>query len=172
MPPTSTACASKGDEHVRKHTRCPGQPSSLVTTLVDLTPLAEGRAPARLLNMIPDRSTQALRYCLGERSDHLRRQVQVVTMDGFTGYATAVNQEVPEAVKIMAPFHVVRLAADKLTRCRQRLQRETTGRRGRKDDPLHKHRRTLLTRTGYLTDRQKQRLEILWATDDEYVGWS
>nr|WP_265914053.1 transposase [Corynebacterium auriscanis] len=27
----------------------------------------------------------------------------------------------------MDPFHVVHLAADKLTGCRQRLQRETTG---------------------------------------------
>ena len=31
------------------------------------------------------------------------------------------------------------------------------------------HRRTLLTRTNYLTERQKQRLEMLWATDDDYV---
>ncbi|STC67758.1 transposase-like protein [Corynebacterium diphtheriae] len=62
------------------------------------------------------------------------------------------------------------LAADKLTSCRQRLQRETTGCRGRKDDPLYKHRRTLLTRTNYLTQRQKQRLEMLWATDDDYMA--
>ena len=40
----------------------------------------------------------------------------------------------------MDPFHVVHLAADKLTGFRQRLQREITGRRGRKDDPLYKHR--------------------------------
>ncbi|MBG9355559.1 transposase, partial [Corynebacterium belfantii] len=50
------------------------------------------------------------------------------------------------------------------------LQRETTGCRGRKDDPLYKHRRTLLTRTNYLTQRQKQRLEMLWVTDDDYVA--
>lgn len=59
---------------------------------------------------------------------------------------------------------------DKLTECRQRLQRETSGRPGRKDDPLYKHPCTLLTRTNYLTDRQKQRLDILGATDDEYVA--
>lgn len=79
-------------------------------------------------------------------------------MDGFTGYATAVEEQLPQADKVMDPFHVVPLAADKLTSCRQRLQRETTGRRGRKDDPLYKHRRTLLTRTNYLTDRQKATL--------------
>ena len=56
------------------------------------------------------------------------------------------------------------------TGCRQRLQRETSGRRGRKDDPLYKYRRTLLTRRNYLTTRQNRRLDLLWATDDEYVA--
>lgn len=158
------------DEHVWKHTRKPGQPSSLVTILVDLTPLVDGRGPARLLDIRPGRSAQVLRGWLQERDPGFRKQEQVVTMDGFAGYATAVDEVLPQATKVMGPFHVVHLAADKLTRCRQRLQRETQGRRGRKDDPLYKHRRTLLTRRNYLTQRQKQRLEMLWATDDDYVA--
>ena len=158
------------DEHVWKHTRKPGQPSNLVTILVDLTPLVDGRGPARLLDIRPGRSADVLRTWLQERDPGFREQVQVVTMDGFTGYASAVDQVLPGATKVMDPFHVVHLAADKLTGCRQRLQQETTGRRGRKDDPLYKHRRTLLTRTDYLTERQKQRLDMLWATDDDYVA--
>lgn len=158
------------DEHVWKHTRRPGQPSSFVTVLVDLTPLVDGRGSARLLDMCPGRSAEVLRTWLQERTPEFRRQVKVVTMDGFAGYATAVDQELPEARKVMDPFHVVHLAADKLTGCRQRLQRETSGRRGRKDDPLYKHRRTLLTRRNYLTTRQNRRLDLLWATDDEYVA--
>lgn len=35
---------------------------------------------------------------------------------------------------------------------------------------MYKHRRTLLTRTNYLTERQNKRLEMLWAADDEYVA--
>lgn len=71
----------------------------------------------------------------------------------------------------MDPFHVVRLAAEKLTGCRQRLHRETTGRRGRKDDPLYRHRRALLTRTDFLTERrQKQGLDPPWNTYDDYVA--
>lgn len=158
------------DEHVWKHTRRPGQPSSFVTVLVDLTPLVDGRGPARLLDMRPGRSAEVLRTWLNECTPGFRTNVQVVTMDGFAGYATAVDEALPAATKVMDPFHVVHLAADKLTGCRQRLQRETSGRRGRKDDPLYKHRRTLLTRTNYLTGRQKQRLDLLWATDDEYVA--
>jgi len=107
---------------------------------------------------------------LQQRSEAFRESVQVVTMDGFAGYATAVDHALPAATKVMDPFHVVHLAAEKLTGCRQRLQRETTGRRGRKDDPLYKHRRSLMTRTNYLTERQKQRLDLLWDTDDDYVA--
>ena len=158
------------DEHVWKHTRRPGQPSSFVTVLVDLTPLVDGRGPARLLDMRPGRSAEVLRTWLQERTPDFRENVQVVTMDGFAGYATAVDEALPAATKVMDPFHVVHLAADKLTGCRQRLQRETSGRRGRKDDPLYKHRRTLLTRTNYLTERQNRRLDLLWATDDDYVA--
>nr|WP_239663048.1 transposase [Corynebacterium sp. 805_CJEI] len=70
----------------------------------------------------------------------------------------------------MDPFHVVHLAADKLTGCRQRPHRETTGRGRRKDGPLYKHRRTLLPRRNYLAERKNRRLDLLWATDDEYVA--
>ncbi len=91
------------DEHVWKHTRKPGQPSSLVTILVDLTPLVDGRGPARLLDMRPGRSAQVLRTWLQERDPGFRKQVQVVTMDGFTGYATAVDQVLPQARKVMDP---------------------------------------------------------------------
>ena len=117
-----------------------------MTILVDLTPLVDGRGPARLLDMRPGRSADVLSGWLKERDPSFREQIQVVTMDGFTGYATAVEEQLPQADKVMDPFHVVHLAADKLTSCRQRLQRETTGRRGRKDDPLYKHRRTLWRR--------------------------
>jgi transposase len=42
----------------------------------------------------------------------------------------------------MDPFHVVRLAGDALDRCRQRVQHDTRGHRGRKSDPLYAARRT------------------------------
>lgn len=45
-------------------------------------------------------------------------------MDGFQGYATASKELLPTARRVMDPFHVVRLTGDKLTACRQRLQRE------------------------------------------------
>ena len=142
----------------------------MVTVLVDLTPLVDGRGPARLIDMRPGRSAEVLRTWLNDRVPGFREHVRVVTMDGFAGYTTAVDQTLPAARKVMDSFHVVHLAVEKLTGCRQRLQRETTRRRGCKDDPLHKHHRSLLTRTNYLTVRQKHRLGLLWETSDDHVA--
>lgn len=33
-------------------------------------------------------------------------------MDGFTGFKTAAAEEMPDAVAVMDPFHVVRLAGE------------------------------------------------------------
>ncbi|GAB2505887.1 Transposase [Corynebacterium atrinae] len=157
------------DEHVWKHTTRPGQPSKFVTIFVDLTPVIEGTGPSRLLDVVPGRSGVVVEQWLAQRTEQFRSMVTTVAMDGFAGYATAVGKQIPTAQKVMDPFHVVHLAAEKLTTCRQRLQRETSGRRGRTGDPLYKNRKTLLTRIDFLTDRQAQRLEELWDTDDDYV---
>jgi len=38
------------------------------------------------------------------------KRIEVVAMDGFTGFKTATSEELPDAVPVMDPFHVVRLA--------------------------------------------------------------
>ncbi|AKK10395.1 Transposase [Corynebacterium uterequi] len=89
-------------------------------------------------------------------------------MDGFTGFKTAAEQEIPHATAVMDPFHVIRLAGDALDDCRRRVQVELHGGRGRKNHPLYHNRRTLHTGVGLLTDRQYQRLQGLFA-DDHHV---
>ena len=84
-------------------------------------------------------------------------------MDGFTGYKTATSEVLPGAVAVMDPFHVVRLAGDALDDCRRRVQQKLHKRRGRKDDPLYKARRTLHTGIKLLTERQRDRLSALFA---------
>ncbi|WP_343954197.1 transposase, partial [Tsukamurella spumae] len=99
-----------------------------------------------------------------------RDRVAVVAMDGFTGYRTAAETELPQAVTVMDPFHVVHLAADKLTMCRQRIQQATCGHRGRKGDPLYGIRRLVLTRPGLLTDKQQTRLDAGLAADEMHIA--
>ena len=62
-----------------------------------------------------------------------------------------------------------RLAGDKVTKCRRRLHIETTGRRGRREDPLYKNRKTRLTRDSLLAEEHKARLDGLWAFDEGYL---
>ena len=134
--------------------------------IIDLTPVRDGTGPARLLDMIEGRSKQAFKRWLAERDQAWRDAVEVVAMDGFSGFKTATTEELPEATSVMDPFHVVRLAGDALDRCRRRVQQRLHGRRGRKNDPLYRARRTLHTGTDLLTERQQARLEALFAGDE------
>ena len=126
--------------------------------IVDLTGIREGTGPARLLDMVEGRSKQAFKQWLADRPQAWRDGVEVVAMDGFTGFKTAAAEELPDAVPVMDPFHVVRLAGDALDRCRRRIQLTIHGHRGRKDDPLYRARRTLHTGADLLTDKQTLRL--------------
>ena len=151
------------DEHVWRHTR---RGDKYVTVVIDLTGIRDGTGPARLLDMVEGRSKQAFKTWLAARPKVWRDAVEVVAMDGFTGFKTATTEELPDAVAVMDPFHVVRLAGDALDRCRRRVQQELHGHRGRKGDPLYRARRTLHTGAGLLTNKQKTRLEALFAVDE------
>ena len=72
-------------------------------------------------------------------------------MDVFVGYQSATEAELPEATPVVGLFHVVQPAGEKVAACRHRLQQQTTGYCGRKDDPLYQVRRTSLTRRALLT---------------------
>ena len=58
-------------------------------------------------------------------------------------YRKAYNRVLPNAVQVADPFHVIRLANQRLDDLRRRTQNETLGHRGRKDDPLYRIRRLL-----------------------------
>jgi len=82
--------------------------------IIDLTPIRDGTGPARLLDMIEGRSKQAFKQWLSEREEAWRKDLQVVAMDGFTGFKTATTEELPDAVAVMDPFHVVRVRHEAL----------------------------------------------------------
>lgn len=81
------------DEHVWRHTR---RGDKYVTVIIDLTPVQNKTGPARLLDMVDGRSKRAFKTWLAERPRSWRDTVEVVAMDGFTGYKTATTEEVPD----------------------------------------------------------------------------
>jgi transposase len=150
------------DEHAWRHTRTGDK---YVTVVIDLTAVRAGTGPARLLDMVEGRSKQVFTSWLDAQTAQFRDGIEVVAMDGFTGFKTATVDRLPDAVAVMDPFHVVALAGDALERCRQRVQQQTCGHRGRTGDPLYGIRRVLRTGAELLTDRQQARLTAVFATE-------
>lgn len=66
------------------------------------------------------------------------------------------------------PFHLVKLANSKLDECRRRVQNETVGHRGRKDDPLYRARRLLTKAHERLDERGKTKLLGLLTAGDPH----
>ncbi|WP_425226310.1 transposase [Rothia kristinae] len=54
-------------------------------------------------------------------------RVEMVGMDGFSGFKTATREELPGAVAVMDPFHVIHLTTDALQECRRRAQQDCPG---------------------------------------------
>jgi transposase len=160
------------DEHVWRHTR---KGDKYVTVIIDLTPVRDRTGPSRLLDMVEGRSKKVFKEWLSQREPSWREGVEVVAMDGFTGFKTATAEELPAAAAVMDPFHVVRLGGDALDRCRRRVQQHLHGHRGHKDDPLYRSRQTLHTGADLLTSKQQDRLAELFAPDQHAeveVTWS
>ena len=150
------------DEHVWRHRGG----DKYATVIVDLTPVRDHTGPARLLDVVQGRSTRVLSSWLAARPQEWKDNIEIVAMDGFSGYKSAAASQLPGAVAVMDPFHVVHIAIDALEQCRQRVQQETLGHRGRKGDPLYAARKTLLTGTDILTDTSQARLDALFACPD------
>src|SRR5699024_8368622 len=151
------------DEHVWRHTRWSNR---YVTVVIDLTPVADGTGPARLLDMVPGRPKQTFITWLETQTSAFRQGVEIVARDGFTGYKTATAETLPDATTVMGPFHVVALSGTALDQCRQRIQQATLARRGRTGDPLYLIRKTLLTGTYYLTEKQRTKLQTVFTNSE------
>src|SRR5690349_2140878 len=115
--------------------------------------------------MVEGRSTAGFSTWLAARPQEWRDGVQVVEMDGFTGFKTATTKHLPDAVAVMDPFHTVRLAGDALDGRRRRVQQELHSHRGRTHDPLYRARRTLHTGHDLLTDKHTAGLQALFSVD-------
>jgi transposase len=127
--------------------------TTFATGIADLSP---GR-PARLLDVVEGRSGTVLASWLAERDGAWRAEIATAALDPFRGYATALTSQLPHAVRVLDPFHVVRLALAALDDVRRRVQQAQTGHRGRTGDPLYGIRRVLRRRADHLS--MKARLE-------------
>jgi len=98
-----------------------------------------------LLAQVEGRTSAATIAWLNAQPESWRAAITHVSIDLSASYAKAVREALPAAVLVADRFHVGALANDMLTHVRQRVVRESCGRRGRKTDPAWAARRRLLT---------------------------
>lgn len=113
----------------------------------------------RLLDVVQDRSAASVSGWLSIRTRYFRDHVMVAAIDPHAGYYKALRSSLPKATVTVDVFHAIKLANACIDDVRRRVQRETTGHRGRLQDPLFSIRRLLLRGYERLTDRQLARLE-------------
>lgn len=65
--------------------------------IIGLTPMRDGTGQARLPDRIEGRSTQVFKSWLGGRPKVWTEGVEVVAMDGFTGFQAAAAKELPRS---------------------------------------------------------------------------
>src|SRR3954452_44421 len=146
------------DEHIWRPSRI-GDADRAVTGMVDLTRDEHGNLHARLLDVVPGRTGTAYAAWLKEQPAEFVAGVRQASLDPFRGYANAIRDELPDAVAVLDAFHVVKLGTQVVDEVRRRVQQDTLGHRGHRDDPLYKIRGLLRHGGEHLTDRQRARLQ-------------
>lgn len=137
-----------------------------VTGLVDLEQKV-------LIDLIEgNRAIDVSRWLSGKDREFLG-QIRTVACDLHEGYRQALHPHLDHATKVADPFHVVAAANRCVDAVRRRVQNDLLGHRGRKDDPLYKIRRVLLTGAERLTERGQGRMNLglrLGDPNDEVLG--
>jgi transposase len=137
----------------------PGRRSRFVTGLVDLR-------RSRLLDVVDGRAGSAVTSWFATRDDDWLAAVERVALDPYRGYYNALIGGVDAPEVVVDAFHVVRLGNVMVDEVRRRVQQQTLGHRGYRDDPLYGIRRLLLTGQERLSGRGRERIQAGLAAGD------
>jgi transposase len=108
------------------------------TSIVDVSP-----GHTQLLDVVPGRSATGPSGWLEARPAQWRETIRYGVLDLSGPYRKTFDDTLSHVTQVADPFHLIRLANAKLDECQRRVQNETVGHRGRKDDPLYRARRLL-----------------------------
>ena len=121
------------------------------TALVDL----EAKV---LIDMVEGNSAADLRRWTCNADADWIASIEVVATDLAESFRAGLSPKLDHATRVADPFHVVRVGNRCVDRVRRRVQNETLGHRGRKDEPLYRIRKLLLAGTERLDERGRNRL--------------
>ncbi len=116
------------------------------TSIVDVT-------GGQLLDIVPGRDAQAPIGWLLNQPRWWRDGINWGVLDLSGAYRRSFEAALPHVGQVADPFHVIRLANHSIDEVRRRTQNDTLGHRGRKDDPLYRSRRLLISAHERLSER-------------------
>jgi transposase len=131
------------------------------TSIVDVTP-----GHTQLLDVVPGRSATGPSVWLEGRQAAWCQAIRWGVLDLSGPYRKTFDDTLPDATQVADPFHLIKLANTKLDECHRRVQNDTLGHRGSKDDPLYRARRLLTKAHERLDERGDTRLRGLLAAGD------
>ena len=122
----------------------------------------------QLLDIVPGRDAEGPTAWLLAQPEAWRQSIDWGVLDLSGAYRRAFDVALPHAGGVADPFHVIRLANNSIDEVRRRVQNDTFGHRGRKDDPLYRARRLLISAHERLSERGDARLRGLLRAGDPH----
>jgi transposase len=136
-----------------------GHHTSYATTVTDVE-------HHQIIDILPTRNYLDVAGFLDQQPEAWKSRVTYGALDMSATYAAVYSVILPKASQVVDPFHVISLANRALDSVRRRVQTEQTGHRGRRDDPLYRVRRALLTGEEKLDEKAALRLSSLLQLGD------
>jgi transposase len=126
-----------------------------------------------VIDMVEGNSAADLRRWTAGASPDWLAGIGVVATDLAESFRAGLSPHLDHARRVADPFHVVRVGNRCLDEVRRRVQNDTLGHRGRKDDPLYRIRKVLLAGSERLDERGPDRLLLglrIGDPSDEVLG--
>lgn len=143
----------KGERHLKQW----------CTSVVDVG--GPGR-DTKLIEVVEGRTATKVSAWLDDQPEDWRAGIRWGVLDLSGSYRKVFNDSLDHVTQVADPFHVTKHANEKLDECRRRVQNETLGHRGRKDDPLYRSRRLLTKGHERLDDDGEAKLLSLLEAGD------
>ena len=122
----------------------------------------------QLLDVVEGRTAAGACGWLAEQPEQWRDGISWAVLDLSGPWRLAFDTMLPDATQVADPFGLVKLANQRLDEVRRRVQNDTLGHRGRKDDPLYRCRRLLTKADERLTDGGRAKLVGLLQAGDPH----
>jgi transposase len=120
----------------------------------------------QLLDVVAGRDAAGACAWFAQRPEEWLTAIRWATLDLSGPYRSVFDTMLPHATQVADPFHLIQLANRVLDEVRRRVQNDTLGHRGRRDDPLYRARRLLTIAHERLSPDRDDRLQGLLRAGD------